>query len=258
MLEALRKNMILFRLNRTWVEDGKTSSALTYFLRLVNVANQIFAAFAITAETYFQRHNIAVLSFGLCTLFAHEPCVSKYISVIKNRKLILNIMKKLETDLSVKFKIEERERKHIEQAEKFISKYVVGYILLTFVGCSSWTTFPLLKKLFIYLKLVRDPNILMNFPIPAWTPLDVTNVYEYALAYFLDVYFLYSIWAIWVGTDALFAGMMLHLSAHFRILSERVQDLKKGTLIDVSKDLTLRKGKIDFKSFLSHHLELLR
>lgn len=256
MIKELRANMFTLKYNRYWVGlKGEDSfKILTTFVRIINLISQILFLYTVIREMIVESHDLTTVSLCLFVIGLIGPTLGKQIGLIQYNKIYKNILHELEIGLHEKFKITNDELKHIENAEKWIAKYIRRYIVFTFIGTIGMVFTPLLKKILSYFNLYPK-DVSVGFPYPAWSPFCENDYVGYLALYILQFYYVYGVWTLWVGTDAIFAGSIVHLSAHFNIIGDRIVDWKREIALKLGE---VQQLKPDLKNIIRYHIEILR
>lgn len=239
MIKSLRSTLILLKFNRIWIDGEDSFKIITNLLRFINYVTQIFVAYAIFKKLFETKDDLVVVTFCIQSICLDGPCIGKYYGVIKYKQDIEKILHELEFGLLNEFKIDQNEIQHIKHAESLISKYLKKYILMTFISCIFVISVPLWKKFFSYYGLFPK-NTFVGFPFPTWSPYGEVSYIGYVVEYIAHVYFLYSLWACWLGADTFFAGVIFHLCGHLKIIKNRIEDWKyysklKSSEVDINK-----------------------
>lgn len=255
MIKELKSHLIVLKFNRIWVDNEEGFKTITWLIRLICAVNMFVVTSGMIIEIYFARENVITVTYSIALIGATGPSSAKFYCLIKWRPVFKSILRDLESGLARKYKIDGNEKAYMAEAENMIKRYLRKYVLGTFAGLLGLIGIPFMKKLVILLKLVPEGPV--GTPEPTWTPFDIDDNFNYALVCFLQGYHLLSIWALWVGSDVLFSGIVFHLCGHFNIISDRISHWVSSR----SKRYEIPKGnkeREELGKIIEYHSEVLK
>lgn len=163
-------------------------------------------------------------SFMISTIFLGEMVLIKMYYMHSRHRKIKQLLYNLEFGLLTRHSINLEEQQHIMKADSRVHFYSNLYIWFMACGAMSLNISPLFEKLFRYLEWLH-PRKEKKYPFPIYILFDDTDVYYYALAYFGHWVTCFDMLFVWIGSDILFISIIVHITAHFRILGERIKNL---------------------------------
>lgn len=254
MISNVKRYLIVLKLNRMWVEGDDVFKIGTWAIRLICMVIMFVSSLGIIIKMYIHKDDLETITYCMSLIGATGPSFGKFYCLIKHYSVFKRILKKLETELASKYDVDEKEKKHIEHAEKMVIDFVGMYLKTTVVGCTSLVLMPCYKKIVMLLNFVPEGPV--GTQVPTWTPFSMNDDFNYYLMCIVQGYHWYSAWGLWVGTDILFGGIEFHLCGHLNIVSDRLTDwiLSRSNKSDSSGS----KGKkLDLANIVSYHLEIL-